>query len=96
MGGSVIDGARGGNATRHINHACTPSVEAVERYADDGDLELAVRAIRRIGGGEELFLDYALVIDCDDPAVYPCACGTGACRGTMAAPAAETGVAGLS
>lgn len=88
--GSVIDGAQGGNATRHINHACTPNVEAVERYADNGDLELVVRAVRRIRAGEELFLDYALVIDGDDPADYPCACGTGACRGTMAACAAES------
>ena len=87
--GSVIDGAQGGNATRHINHACTPNVEAVERRADNDELELVVRAIRRIRAGEELFLDYALVIDGDDPADYPCACGTGACRGTMAASAAE-------
>ena len=71
-------------------------MEAVERRADNGDLELVVRAIRRIGAGEELFLNYALVIDGDDPAIYPCACGTGACRGTMVAPATETGVAGLS
>lgn len=87
--GSVIDGAQGGNATRHINHACAPNVEAVERRADDDELELVIRAIRRIRAGEELFLDYALVIDGDDPANYPCACATGACRGTMAASAAE-------
>jgi SET domain-containing protein len=85
--GSVIDGAQGGNATRHINHACTPNVEAVEGRADSDKLELAIRAVRRIRAGEELFLDYALVIDGDDPANYPCACGTGACRGTMAASA---------
>ena len=87
--GSVVDGAQGGNATRHLNHACAPNVEAVERYADDGELELAVFAVRRIRTGEELFLDYALAIDGDDPAVYPCACGTGACRGTMVASVAE-------
>ena len=86
--GSVIDGAQGGNATRHINHACAPNVEAVERRADNDELELIVRATRRIRAGDELFLDYALVIDGDDPAEYPCACGTGACRGTMAAPVA--------
>jgi hypothetical protein len=51
-----------------------------------------IRAVRRIRAGEELFLDYALVIDGDDPAGYPCACGTGACRGTMAASAAEPAV----
>jgi SET domain-containing protein len=84
--GSVVDGAHGGNATRHINHACTPNVEAIERRADNDGLELVIRAIRRIRAGDELFLDYALVIDVDDdPADYPCACGTDACRGTMAA-----------
>lgn len=88
--GSIIDGAQGGNATRHVNHACTPNVEAVERYAPNDELELVVCAIRRIRSGEELFLDYALVIDGDDAADYPCACGTGACRGTMAASAAES------
>ena len=46
--GSVIDGAQGGNATRHINHACTPNVEAVERYADNDELKLVVRAICRL------------------------------------------------
>lgn len=86
--GSVIDGEQGGNATRHINHACVPNVEAVERRADNDEIELTVRAIRRISAGEELYLDYALVIDGDDPADYPCACGTHACRGTMAAPPA--------
>jgi len=29
--GSIIDDAEGGNATRHINHACVPNVEVVER-----------------------------------------------------------------
>ena len=87
--GSVIDGAQGGNATRHVNHACTPNVEAVERRAGNDELELVVCAIRRIRTGEELFLDYALDIDGDDAADYPCLCGTVGCRGTMAASAAE-------
>ena len=90
--GSVIDGAQGGNAARHINHACTPNVEAVEGRTGDDELEIVIRAVRRIRTGEELLLDYALAIDGDDPADYPCACGTGACRGTMAAPTAEPAV----
>jgi uncharacterized protein len=73
--GSVIDGAQGGNATRHINHACAPNVEAIERRGADGKLQVVVRAIRRVRAGEELLLDYALVIEGDDPAGYPCACG---------------------
>jgi uncharacterized protein len=83
--GSVIDGAQGGNATRHINHACAPNVEAVEQWGADDVLVLVVRTLRRIRVGEELFLDYALAIDGDDPTDYPCACGTERCRGTMAA-----------
>jgi SET domain-containing protein len=86
--GSVIDGAEGGNATRHINHACVPNVEAVERRGANDELLIVVRTIRTIQAGDELFLDYALAIDGDDPSDYPCACGTDACRGTMAALAA--------
>ena len=92
--GSVIDGAQGGNATRHINHSCAPNVEAVERRRDDSELELVVRIVRTLRVGEELLLDYALIIDGDDPANYPCACGASACRGTMAALDAEAGVPG--
>jgi SET domain-containing protein len=91
--GYVIDGAEGGNATRHINHACIPNVEAVERRGADDELSIVVRTVRALRAGDELFLDYALVIDGDDPADYPCACGTDACRGTMAAPAAMTALA---
>ncbi|MEP7294894.1 MAG: SET domain-containing protein [Burkholderiales bacterium] len=88
--GSIIDGAQGGNATRHINHACAPNVEAVESYGAGGELIVKVRAMRRIRAGEEILLDYALVVDGDDPADYPCACGHEICRGTMAAPASGT------
>ena len=87
--GSVIDGAQGGNATRHINHACAPNAEAVESHGASGKLIVTVRALRRIRAGEELFLDYALVIDGDNPADYPCACGHERCRGTMAASASD-------
>ena len=70
-----------------------------KRTADAADLDAVevrqsdvhgrgVFALRNLRAGDELFLDYALVIDGDDPADYPCACGTDACRGTMAALAA--------
>ena len=85
--GSMIDGAQGGNATRHLNHACEPNVEAVEAYGAADRLEVVISARRRIGVGEELFLDYALDVAGDDPADYPCACGSARCRGTLAAPA---------
>ena len=28
--GETIDGAKGGNATRHLNHSCEPNCEAVK------------------------------------------------------------------
>lgn len=86
--GSVIDGAQGGNATRYINHACEPNVEAIERRVRNGELSLEIRTTCAVAAGAELFLDYALVVDGDDPVDYPCECGTGSCRGTMAAPVA--------
>ena len=52
MEAADIDGAQGGNATRHVNHACMPNVAAVEHYADNDKLELVVSAIRRIRFGE--------------------------------------------
>ena len=83
--GSMIDGAQGGNATRHLNHSCVPNVEALEEPGPNGQLKIVFRALRRIRAGEELFLDYELQIDGDDPAQYPCACRAETCRGTMAA-----------
>ncbi len=83
--GSTIDGAQGGNATRHLNHACEPNVEAVEEYGSSNQLLIVIRTTRPIVAGEELFLDYALEVDGDDPAAYPCACGSAQCRGTLVA-----------
>src|SRR2546427_1885579 len=74
--GTLIDGAQDGNATRHLNHACEPNCEAIEAYADDGQLTVRIETIKAIRAGEELFLDYALDIDAeDDPADFPCHCG---------------------
>ena len=83
--GTLIDGARGGNLTRHINHACRPNVEAVEVRDARGVLGIQVRTKRRIRRGEELLLDYALDIPGDDPSNYRCRCGDKTCRGSLAA-----------
>ena len=87
--GSMIDGAQGGNATRHINHSCEPNVEAIEDRDDAGHLVIVIRAMRRIQPSEELFLDYALDVGGEDPAEYPCRCGSTRCRGTLLAPSAS-------
>lgn len=81
----VIDGARGGNSSRWINHACVPNCEAEE----DGD-RVFIKALRALKPGEELFFDYGLVIDERyTPALkrrFACWCGHKRCRGTMLAP----------
>jgi SET domain-containing protein len=80
--GRVIDGGRGGNSARWLNHACEPNCEAIEI-----DGRLFVNATRDIRIGEELLIDYALEVDGnatdDDLAAYRCRCGAAACRGTM-------------
>ncbi|SKD05607.1 hypothetical protein SAMN05446934_9681 [Paraburkholderia hospita] len=56
--GRVIDGSRGGNSARFLNHACAPNCEAIET----GD-RVFIHALTAIQPGEELFIDYGLVID---------------------------------
>jgi SET domain-containing protein len=77
--GRVIDGSCGGNSARFLNHACIPNCEAIET----GD-RVFIHALTAIKPGEELFIDYSLVIDGeitgDIRAQYVCHCGTSACR----------------
>ena len=86
----VIDGLRGGNASRWINHACAPNCEADERGG-----RVFIRALRSIAAGEELSFDYGLIIDerytAKLKAEYACWCGAEACRGTMLAPKRRRG-----
>jgi uncharacterized protein len=80
----VIDGKHGGNSSRWINHSCQPNCEA-----DEQNGRVFIRALRNIAAGEELFFDYALVIDGrltkKLKAEYPCWCGSPNCRGTLLA-----------
>ena len=81
----VIDGNVGGNASRWINHACRPNCEA-----DEEGGRVYIRALRPIAAGEELFFDYALMLEGRHTAKvkkqYECRCGDAACRRTMLAP----------
>lgn len=78
----VIDALHGGNASRWINHSCSPNCKA-----DEQDGRIFIVARRAIRAGEELSYDYGLVID--EPltpellADYPCHCGSRNCRGTL-------------
>lgn len=80
----MIDGGKGGNATRHLNHSCDPNCEAVEEYDEAGRLELRFQTLVPVEAGDELFIDYGLTAeDGSSPADYPCHCGAANCRGTM-------------
>jgi uncharacterized protein len=78
----MIDGARGGNSARWINHSCAPNCEAEQ----EGD-RIFIRATSKISPGTEIFIDYQLDIDGRKTAVlkrmYACRCGARRCRGTM-------------
>jgi SET domain-containing protein len=83
----TIDGAKGGNGTRHLNHACEPNCEAVEEYDEAGELVLKFQTLVAVDAGDELFIDYSLTADDGSPpSKYPCHCGSPNCRGTMLAP----------
>jgi hypothetical protein len=56
--GHVIDGSRGGNSARFINHACAPNCEAVETGQ-----RVFIHALVDIQPGDELFIDYGLSVD---------------------------------
>lgn len=80
---TVIDGGRGGNASRFINHSCNPNCEA---YAFDD--RMYIYAMVDIARGEELTFDYKLAPLPGQQAKagldeHSCFCGAENCRGTM-------------
>jgi SET domain-containing protein len=82
----VIDGGRGGNEARYINHSCDPNCEVVIARR-----RVYIHAVRDIASGEELLYDYWYSTDEsytieDLRRIYPCRCGAEACRGTLARP----------
>jgi SET domain-containing protein len=81
--GTMIDGAEGGNATRHINHACTPNCVAYEIEDESGQLQVEIEALVDLAVGDELFLDYQLNVATGEASDYACRCASPACRGTM-------------
>lgn len=80
--GRVIDGSRNGNSARFLNHACAPNCEAIE--TDD---RIFIHAITEIRPGDELTIDYGLVVDGeiteDVKEQYACHCGISGCRQSM-------------
>jgi DnaJ-class molecular chaperone len=81
----VIDGARGGNSARWLNHCCQPNCEAEQKGR-----RVFIRALADIMTGEELFIDYLLDVKGHRTAavkkLHACRFGALHCRGTMLAP----------
>ncbi|MGF6539377.1 SET domain-containing protein [Paraburkholderia youngii] len=88
--GRAIDGSRGGNSGRFLNHACAPNCEAIET----GE-RVFIHALAAITPGKELFIDYGLLVDgavTDDIRTQcKCHCGASGCRRTMLGNKAESG-----
>lgn len=82
---TVIDGKRGGNESRYINHSCDPNCEAI--IEDD---RIYIYAKKNIQPDAELTYDYQYERRPDhtkeDEEFYACRCGTAKCRGTILAP----------
>jgi SET domain-containing protein len=85
----VVDGKRGGNESRYINHSCDPNCEAI--IEDD---HIYIYAKKNIQPGTELTYDYQYERRPDhtkeDEEFYACRCGTEKCRGTILAPPKRT------
>jgi SET domain-containing protein len=82
----VVDGGRGGNASRFINHSCDPNCEVLVARR-----RIYIHALRDIRVGEELAYDYWYTTDDsytedDLRRIYPCRCGARECRGYLARP----------
>ncbi len=69
-----LDGAKGRNPARYINHSCAPNCEA---YITRG--RIWIYSLREIKSGEELTYNYGFDVDTWDE--HPCRCGAERCVG---------------
>jgi hypothetical protein len=73
-----IDLTRTGSVARFINHSCAPNCQFVEGRCGQAYRIVYVEAIRDIGKGEELLVDYGS--KWLDDVGYPCLCSEPTCR----------------
>ncbi|HKO62765.1 MAG TPA: SET domain-containing protein-lysine N-methyltransferase [Pyrinomonadaceae bacterium] len=73
-----LDGSRGGNGTHYINHSCKPNAYMKIVYG-----HILFIALRDIGPGEEITIDYESTLHSDEKR---CHCGVQVCRGTINRP----------
>jgi SET domain-containing protein len=71
-----------GGLARFINHSCNPNCVTSIVTSADGRKHIVITAKRDIAPGEELFYDYKLEFEPDEPAI-PCLCGASNCRKRM-------------
>lgn len=71
----MIDGALGGNATRHIKRSSSPKCAAAEIEGASVELRIVIEALRSIEAGEELFVDQSLDPGSDSQEAFACRFG---------------------
>ena len=85
--GSVIDGSRGGNSARWLNHACAPNCETIE---DEG--RIFIHTLRPSSPVKNCSLNICSpltdLLDEEARAQYACRCAAAGCRQSMLADAA--------
>jgi SET domain-containing protein len=81
----AVDGERGGNDARFINHSCDPNCEVL--YFNDKPY---IYAMHEIPEGAELSFDYRYGSEGENELTneqkrewFPCKCGASNCRGTL-------------
>ena len=82
--GHVIDAKSSRAPAKWINHSCNPNLEARQE-----GFRVFLHALRNIKPGEELFYDYALIMEgrktAQDKRDHACLCKSPQCRKTMLA-----------
>ena len=76
----TIDGEASHGVAKYINHSCEPNMEARIKKGADAVNHIMMYALRSIGKGEELTLDYGDEYFNDFIRPVGCKCGSKNCR----------------